>query len=894
MIFISVLRVNKVKKPQTAIFVLLLTIFSINLGIANDRFQDRNATYVQHLKNETLEGPRDVIRGNKINQDIQTVIKSPFQNINKPSVEFTDKSSFSICKMDSNTESRWADVRFKYRKRININASKVINDLSNFPVLIDFYDNDLKNVGQTNGNDIKFTDILGNKLEHEIERFDQDHNSTHSRLITWVKTNLSSQDDTQLLIYYGNDTIKNQENPEGVWDNSYVAVWHLSEISGIRYDSTSNKFDGSPQDFDGDEAIDGKIDGADEFDGVSEYIETYSLPSDLGLGRKNPKTISTWVYTKNFNGEGIFEFGKAGASKAYCALGALSTTNEWRGDWGGSKHSDFSYNSLNSWVYFSVVYDGDKNVKIYADNQVVVNENNLKLNILDDLTFKFGKWHDTSFRGIIDEIRVSTVTRSDYWIKTEYNNQHDPASFVSVGFQETDDNPPVVNSFGVEDLGDDKLTFHANVTDDLSFPQNVTLTINGSEYEMEQDSGGIWIYQYSAIKWSDYLVYQISNATDAFGNYLTTASTIKDVICKTDNIPPRVTDAYYMLDDEDEPTEITFYAEVEENGSGIDEVILYYQFEAIDGNISEAGLGSAFSQEMKSQWDQVSMELYEKSGILDVYSVTVPFPENKTNWKVLYQVSAIDVNGNGDIEAFQIDLVHVEREIIISYPSDTELTPFPDMQFIILIMISMVIGTIVITIVSKRLFQKPELIGLDKNLVMKNIDKVSKVELLSALNTHTFGIVVSFFDEQSGPSPLFVTPKPLEDSNMILRLSFRAFSNCEFSSDFEDVNQAIFNFTSAQQTFIKVISYSFALNRPHARAGQENITLSILMQPTVYPIFNQFTEMLSDRIRKIHKLLDKKPEEKFKIIHELIDMRELISRVILSYSKIYGNTQDIL
>ncbi len=865
MIFIFVLRVNKVKKSQTAIFVLFSAILSINLGITIDRFQDGDTTHVQQMK-----------------------------NVNKRSVEFPDKSSFSISSMDNSAESRWADVRFKYRKRIIINASKVINDLSNFPVLIDLYDKDLKNVGQTNGNDIKFTDILGNKLDHEIERFDQDHNLTHSRLITWIKTNLSSQGDTQLLIYYGNDTIENQENQEGVWDNGYVAVWHLSEISGIRYDSTSYMFDGSPQDYNGDEAIDGKIDGANEFDGESEYIETYRLPSDLGLGGKKPKTISTWVYTKNFNGEGVFEFGKAGASKAYCGLGALSTTNDWRGDWGGPKHTDFSYNSLNSWVYFSVVYDGDKNVKIYADNQLMVNENNLKLNILDDLTFKIGKWYDTSFRGIIDEMRASTVARPDYWIKTEYNNQYDPASFFSVGFQETDENPPTLNSFEVQDSGDGKLVFHANVTDDLSFPQNVTIMINGSEYEMEQDSSGIWIYQYLTINWGVYLEYQITNASDAFGNSLTTASTIKDVICKTDNIPPRVTDAYYMLDDEYEPSEITFYAEVEENGSGIDEIILYYYFEAIDRNVSEAGVGSAFSQEMNSQWYQVSMEFYEKSGILDVYSVTVPFPQNRTNWKVLYQISTVDANCNSDVQAFQIDLHQVEREIIISYPSERELTPFPDTLFIILIMISTIIGTIVIFIVYNRLFQRPEIIGLDKNLVMKNIDKVSKVDLLSALNTHTLGIVVSFFDEQSGPSPLFVTPKSLEDSNMILRLSFRAFSNCEFATDFEDVNQAIFNFTEAKHTLIKVLSYSFALNRPHARAGQENITLSILMLPTVFPIFNQFIDVLSDRIKKIHKLLDKHPDEKFKIIHELIDMRELISRVILSYSKIYGDAQDIL
>jgi hypothetical protein len=40
------------------------------------------------------------------------------------------------------------------------------------------------------------------------------------------------------------------------------------------------------------------------------------------------------------------------------------------------------------------------------------------------------------FQGLIDELRISKIARSEEWIKTEYNNQSVPAEFVKVGILE--------------------------------------------------------------------------------------------------------------------------------------------------------------------------------------------------------------------------------------------------------------------------------------------------------------------------------------------------------------------------------------------------------------------------------------------------------------------------
>ncbi len=181
----------------------------------------------------------------------------------------------------------WWDANWHYRKKITIDSNMIPADLTDFPVLLNFFDSDVANKAQADGDDIAFADKNGVQLNHEIEKF---HSST---LTAWVKipTLLSSQD-TYIYMYYGNAVAENQQNPSGVWDSNYMMVQHLSEASGTHYDSTSNDNDGSPMNGVIQNAI-GKIDGADEFDGTNDYVE---VPHDDTLaGFTEAMTASAWV-----------------------------------------------------------------------------------------------------------------------------------------------------------------------------------------------------------------------------------------------------------------------------------------------------------------------------------------------------------------------------------------------------------------------------------------------------------------------------------------------------------------------------------------------------------------------------------------------------------------------
>jgi MSHA biogenesis protein MshQ len=163
----------------------------------------------------------------------------------------------------------------------------VAGDLSSFPVLVDTTDTDLASKAQSNGNDILFTDIYNNKLNHEIEYYASGH------VVAWVNvpTVLSSMD-IVLYMYYGNSTCGSQENVSGVWDSHYMLIQHLSETSGIHYDSTDHDNDGIPH---GGitQGSTGQIDGADVFDGSNDYVQ---IPHNNTIsGFTTGMTASAWI-----------------------------------------------------------------------------------------------------------------------------------------------------------------------------------------------------------------------------------------------------------------------------------------------------------------------------------------------------------------------------------------------------------------------------------------------------------------------------------------------------------------------------------------------------------------------------------------------------------------------
>jgi len=193
-----------------------------------------------------------------------------------------------------------------------------------------------------------------------------------------------------------------------------------------------------------------------------------------------------------------------------------------------------------------------------------------------------------------------------------------------------------------------------------------------------------------------------------------------------------------------------------------------------------------------------------------------------------------------------------------------------------------------------KFIRKPEVIGFDRDLVIEKITEITQDEINNAIDSHTIGIVVSFFDQRHGPIPIIVLPEMLRDNfNKLVELSDRSFSGTGFCDDFEMEIISSYDFVIAKGLRTKVISFGYALDRPRARGGQENLTANILLYQDIFPLVNQFLDEIQQKIHFIHLLMNNEASNKKEIIKLVTDLRNFVTNIVLSYERIYGTTELI-
>jgi len=336
-----------------------------------------------------------------------------------------------------------------YRKQITINHTKVSSDLTNFPVLLNTLDSDIRNKARVDGGDIVFMNGTGvaTKLYHEIEKFDP----SSDELVAWVNVSkLSSNNDTILYIYYGNPNCINMEYPEKTWDSSYIMVQHFDEISGTHYDSTFHHNDGIS--YGNSQTVSGIIDGANSFDGVNDYLDCGNSES---VNPTNAITVEAWYRPVSFLGTGDDPI----IDKGYYSHPHDGPWYQYHLGVRGDQHgpTGFSFYVLSggtqkwvvtpggfwipgNWYHLVGTYDGSS-IKLYANGALLDSKS------AQGTIENYGKPVDigkpsnlnTYLPGTIDEIRLSSISRSPHWISTEYANQNDPSGFLHIG---PEDIPP--------------------------------------------------------------------------------------------------------------------------------------------------------------------------------------------------------------------------------------------------------------------------------------------------------------------------------------------------------------------------------------------------------------------------------------------------------------------
>ncbi|MFX1508469.1 MAG: DUF2341 domain-containing protein, partial [Promethearchaeota archaeon] len=434
---------------------LVLGIFLLNIFIIAPPLQDDFLELGEFFPS-LLRGFGFKSQKKETNHKISRLLSS--SQVNQSSV-YSDKIHFA---QSEYFVPGWADTRWKYRKNITIDHTKVDADLTNFPIYIELYDSDLQQEAQASGNDILFTNASGHLLNHEIEVYDRVYNSSHSHLVVWVNSNLSSTQDTIISMYYGNPTAVNQEYSEDVWDDAYVGVWHLSEdptdSSPAFKDSTPNNNDGTDYgSMTSGDQVPGQIDGSLDFDGDDDYLEADDSSS---LTIPGSFTVSAWINTNDLPSAGDLRsvvakgmpsdnpgenhnYGIMLENAILTAGQAIEVYYEPSTGWGDVVAASWVTSlSLGQWYHVVGVHDAGADTLTLFINGIQRAQNtgatatpdtgNAPLRIADVNV----DWATNEFNGQIDEVRVSNTVRNTNWIQTEYNNQNDSDTFYSVDAEE--------------------------------------------------------------------------------------------------------------------------------------------------------------------------------------------------------------------------------------------------------------------------------------------------------------------------------------------------------------------------------------------------------------------------------------------------------------------------
>ncbi|QDT12015.1 DUF2341 domain-containing protein [Stieleria marina] len=345
--------------------------------------------------------------------------------------------------LDSN--DTWFDGDWSYRRTLSFDNQGQSENLAGFPVLVSL---EASNIDYTKtkdgGEDLRFVDGDGNLLAHDIELWNESGTS-----YVWVNVPQIDQGSSTdfVWMYYGNAAAVDSQDASGVWSAGYDAVYHLHDDE---LDSTDNSNDGSNS---GSTNTTGQFGDAQRFDGVSDVV-TLGSNASLDNTFDGGGTISVWINPTDWGENGLGRIldkssgttpspggwslqVEDGDESLIFEHGFGSSAGRWRVE-------DFSI-TLNQWQQVTVVYDSSNPTvapTIYVNGvaknltQSSVPSGAMVSDAGIDLAIgNYAAGTNRTFNGSIDEVRISTGSRSADWVAAQYLAS--AGGFTTVGFEQS-------------------------------------------------------------------------------------------------------------------------------------------------------------------------------------------------------------------------------------------------------------------------------------------------------------------------------------------------------------------------------------------------------------------------------------------------------------------------
>ena len=335
-------------------------------------------------------------------------------------------------------------VSIRFKVPLNTAEIGLSEDLMQFPLTfyLDSADFDFTGMERVLGN---WTAVLcGDTIPLDVSYSDV----STGRFTFWAKIpKLRMDSKDTLLLTFAEDLNGSVDNlNESVFANEFIAAWHFDEGVDTVTDATGNLYNGIPESLTvAEEAVAGS---ALHFGGTFGSITIPNTQNgEFDVSVKDSITFSVWVKMEG-NERSRVVFGK-GATQYHLMYLAGSGQKSWLyeaytdeifGTDSTTQSARYWYRDSSAvsdvWTYLTVVQDSS-GAKMYVNDSLVSSTPAIGTSTdvrETDSLFIIGKLiyprdSETNsvthyFNGVIDELHVSRVSRSDAWIRASYANQN--------------------------------------------------------------------------------------------------------------------------------------------------------------------------------------------------------------------------------------------------------------------------------------------------------------------------------------------------------------------------------------------------------------------------------------------------------------------------------------
>jgi len=333
-----------------------------------------------------------------------------------------------------------------FRMKLSFPGYTQSETLTNFPVLIVFSNNvggsgfSYDGFSSETGADLRFASSNETmELNYEIEQW-----NTNGGSYVWVQMPALASSNDFIYAYWGKSdaTAPVYTTNGAVWSSEFRGVWHMGHLSGTDVrDATINRRHGVTYNMPPNPWTNGAVGGALAFDGVNDYV--FGMGNGVVPAGGNPYTVSVWF--KRTANSGMREM---------ISQWAQGNNDFFLGFNGDNVRFSDNWNSVNVGLVFDanwyhlVAVSTPNNAYLYLNGTLKATRGSpLTYTRIDNLWFgRQGTYNNGAewFSGLMDEVRIESVSRSSNWIWASWMNQASPSAFLGYAMEPI--GPPAIEN----------------------------------------------------------------------------------------------------------------------------------------------------------------------------------------------------------------------------------------------------------------------------------------------------------------------------------------------------------------------------------------------------------------------------------------------------------------